>query len=78
MFNQIQTMENFNPHSMTEQELLNELLIADKKDKGEVKWGVVPEKIIADGKRYIFLSSFVIKTKKQNKNKTQKTQIYQN
>lgn len=50
MFEQLKTMTDFNPHSMTEQELVNNLLIAAKPD--EIKWGVVKEHIIADGKRF--------------------------
>lgn len=50
LFKQIQTMETFNPHSMTEQELLNAHLLKAK--PGEVAWGTVDERVIADGKRY--------------------------
>ena len=49
MFLQLQKMQDFNSQSMTEQELVNNLLLAAKPD--EIKWGVVKEHIIADGKR---------------------------
>ncbi|KCV72938.1 hypothetical protein, variant 3 [Fonticula alba] len=50
VFKKIQAMENFNIHSMTEQELVNELLKAAKPD--EIKWGTIDEKVVADGKRF--------------------------
>ena len=50
MFKKIQTMPEFNPHSMTEQELLNQMLIEAKNT--DLKWGLVDERVIADGKRF--------------------------
>ena len=50
MFEKLKTMTDFNIHSMTEQELLNNLLIASKPE--DLKWGVLKEHIIADGKRF--------------------------
>jgi len=50
MFKQLQSMSEFNPHSMTEQELLNQMLIESKNT--DLKWGVVDERVIADGKRF--------------------------
>ena len=50
MFKKIQTMTEFNPHSMTEQELLNQMLVEAKNT--DLKWGLVDERVIADGKRF--------------------------
>ena len=50
MFKQIQTLSDFNPHSMTEQELLNQNLLSSKAE--ELSWGLVDERVLADGKRF--------------------------
>jgi hypothetical protein len=50
MFKRIQTMAKFDPHSMTEQELLNQYLVEAK--NSDLKWGLVEERVIADGRRF--------------------------
>jgi len=50
LFRKIQAGEPFNPHTETEQELLNNILLATTED--QVKWGRVPQTVLADGKNF--------------------------
>jgi len=48
VFKKIQTLSEFNPHEMTEQELVNQLLLNNR----DVNWGTIDETVVADGKRF--------------------------
>mgnify|MGYP002388312262 CR=1 FL=1 len=48
LFTKLQSLSDYDPHAMTEQELLNSALSADK----SVKWGKLKESVVADGKRF--------------------------
>lgn len=50
MMKKIKELESFDPHSMTEQELLNQILSSNVVP--DAKWGVIKENVVADGKRF--------------------------